>query len=326
MKLVALTKNIFSALCFFVVMGSAFAYPDRPVKVIVGYPPGGTLDVPARILVNELSQLSGQSFIIENKPGASASIAGNMVATAKPDGYTLLLSSSAVSSAGAMLKQIPFDPIDSFAHVGMFTTLPTLIVARFDFPAKDLQQVIKMSKQRPGAMTYGSPGVGTGAHMAGEVLNKYAGVDIKHIPFKGSAQSLNNLMGGHVDLLFGGLSSLKTALDGKQIKVLAVTNAEPSPELVDAPTVAQALPDVEFPKAYMFTSWLGISAPAGTPDKIVEKLGNLMQQALENPQLRQKLINVGVSPGYVARQEMVNHIRTEVPAYIRVVKDIGITN
>jgi tripartite-type tricarboxylate transporter receptor subunit TctC len=162
--------------------------------------------------------------------------------------------------------------------------------------------------------------------MAGEVLNKYADVDIKHIPFKGSAQSLNSLLGGHVDLLFGGLSSLKTALDGKQIKVLAVTNAEPSPELVDAPTVAQALPGIEFPKAYMFTSWLGISAPAGTPDKIVEKLGNLMQQALENPQFRQKLINVGVTPGYVARQEMVEHIRNEVPAYIRVVKDIGITN
>jgi len=326
MKLIKLAKGAFATICLTTLMSSAFAYPDRPVKIVIGYPPGGTLDTPSRILAKELSNLSGQSFVIENKPGASATIAGNTVATAEPDGYTLLVSSSAVSSARALLKQIPFDPVDSFEHIGMFTTLPTLIVARADFPANSLQEVIEMAKQKPGELTYASPGVGTGAHMAGQVLNKYAGVNIQHIPFKGSAQSLNNLIGGHVDLLFGGLSSLKGALDSKQIKVFAVTNAEPSPDLVDAPTIAQALPGIEIPREYQFTSWLGLSAPAGTPDEVVEKLAELLEQALQNPSLRQELIGVGVNPNYVGREDKVQHIQTEVPAYARIVEEIGITN
>lgn len=326
MKWTHIAKCALASICLTTLMSAAFAYPDRPVKIVIGYPPGGTLDVPSRILAKELSDLSGQSFIVENKPGASATIAGNTVAMAEPDGYTLLVSSSAVSSARALLKQIPFDPIDSFEHIGMFTSLPTLIVARSDFPANSLEEVIEMARQKPGQMTYASPGVGTGAHIAGQVLNQYAVVDIQHIPFKGSAQSLNNLMGGHVDLLFGGLSSLKGALDSKQIKVFAVTNAEPSPDLVDAPTIAQALPGVEIPREYQFTSWLGLSAPAGTPDEVIAKLEGLLQQALQNPALRQELINAGVNPRYVAREDKVNHIQAEVPAYARIVQEIGITN
>lgn len=326
MKWTHIAKGALASICLTTLMSAAFAYPDRPVKIVIGYPPGGTLDVPSRILAKELSDLSGQSFIVENKPGASATIAGNTVAMAEPDGYTLLVSSSAVSSARALLKQIPFDPIDSFEHIGMFTSLPTLIVARSDFPANSLEEVIEMARQKPGQMTYASPGVGTGAHIAGQVLNQYAAVDIQHIPFKGSAQSLNNLMGGHVDLLFGGLSSLKGALDSKQIKVFAVTNAEPSPDLVDAPTIAQALPGVEIPREYQFTSWLGLSAPAGTPDEVIAKLEGLLQQALQNPALRQELINAGVNPRYVAREDKVNHIQAEVPAYARIVQEIGITN
>lgn len=325
MRLTNFAKLAALAISMSTAVSTSHAYPDRVVKVLVGYPPGGTLDVPARILVQELSRLSGQSFIIENRPGASATLAGGAVAKAEPDGYTLLLSSAAVSSAGALLKQIPFDPISSFKHIGLFTTLPTLIVARSDFPANNLQEVIELAKAKPGGLTYGSPGPGTGAHMAGQVLNKYANVRIQHIPFKGAAQSLNNLAGGHVDLMIGGLSSLDSALRSKQIKVFAVTNSERSPDLVDAPTISQALPGVNIPREYQFTSWLGLSAPAGTPDAIVQKVASLMQEALNNPKVRQDLVNVGVQPGFVPGAKMTEQIKAEIPAYERVVKELGIS-
>ena len=328
MKLGKVAKTVFSALCvtttMTLAMVPAHAYPDRVVKILVGYPPGGTIDVPARLLAQELSRLSGQSFIVENRPGASATLAANAVAKAEPDGYTLLLSSSANSSAGAILKQLPFDPKTAFRHIGVFSTLPTLIVARADFPATTLQEVIELAKSKPGELTYGSPGPGTGAHIAGQVLNRYADVQIQHIPFKGAAQSLTNLSGGHIDLMIGGLSSLDSAIRSKQIKVLAVTNAEPSPALVDAPTIAQALPGVQIPREFQFTSWLGLSAPAGTPDAVIERLEALMQEALDGPKLSQELIGVGVNPGFVPGDALAKHIDAEIPAYARIVQEIGI--
>lgn len=299
-------------------------YPNRPIKVIVGYPAGGTLDGPARIVTQTMSRLAGQSFVVENRPGASANISAEIVAKAPADGYTLLLSSSSLSSSGALFKNLPFEPTKDFRHVGRFCTLPTVIVARKDLPANTLQEVVDLAKQNPGKLTYGSPGTGTGAHMSGEVLNRYAGIRITHIPFKGSAQALTNISGGHIDLMIGGLSTIEGAIKGKLVKVLAVTNPEPSPDLVDAPTIQQALKDYQAPRQYQFSTWLGLSAPAGTPDAVIDRLQALLQAALQDSKTRQELTAIGVSPGFLPGIALREQIDEEVPAYAKVVKEIGI--
>ncbi|MBH1962719.1 MAG: tripartite tricarboxylate transporter substrate binding protein [Comamonadaceae bacterium] len=311
-----------------IVAGSAFSakpYPEKIVKIVVGYPPGGTLDNPARALAQELSRVSGQTFIIENRPGASANIAADLVAKSQPDGYTLLLSSSALASSPTLYKSLSYSAQTDFRHVGGFSSLPTLIVARKDFPADDLADAVALAKKSPGKYTFGSPGNGTGAHIAGEVLNKYAGTKINHIPFKGAAPALQSIVGGHIDFMIAGLSTLEGAVKNKQVKVLAVTNAEPAPALTSAPTIQHALKGVAIPVEYQFSTWLGLSAPANTPEPVVKTLQDLMVQALSSAKLKRDFTEMGVMPGFVPGPALAAQIEKETQAYLRVVKDLGIT-
>ncbi|ETF04739.1 hypothetical protein W822_04765 [Advenella kashmirensis W13003] len=299
-------------------------FPARSVRVIVGYPPGGTLDGPARIVANALSQKSGQQFVIENRPGASANISADMVAKAKPDGYTLLLSSSSLSSSGALFKNLSFDPIKDFHHIGRFGSLPTVIVARKDLPQKTLQEVIDYSNKNPGKLTFGSPGSGTGAHIAGEVLNRYAHAQITHIPFKGSAQTLTNLLGGHIDLMIGGLSTIDSAVKGGQVTVLALTNADSYSDLIDAQPVQKVLNGTNIPREYQFETWLGLSAPAKTPDDVVAKLQTLLQSVLQDPKVQKELLSIGVKPGFLSGDDLRKQIEKEMPAYAKIIKQVGV--
>ncbi len=299
-------------------------YPNRPVRIVVGYPAGGTLDKPARVIAQELTRLSGQSFIVENRPGASANIAADMIAKAEGDGYSLLLSSASLSSSGAFFRNLAFHPVKDFRHIGTFCTLPTLIVARNDLPANTLAELVELARKEPGKYTFGSPGTGTGAHIAGELLNRFANVDLLHVPHKGAAQGLTSVAGGHIDLMIAGLATLESAVRNKQVKVLAVTNPEPSPELVDAPTIRQALGSYEVPREYQFTTWLGLSAPASTSDAVVAKLEQWLKAALENPKVREDLKGIGVTASYSTSAALNERVATEVPAYATIVREMGI--
>jgi len=299
-------------------------FPERSIRVIVGYPPGGTLDGPARIVANALSHKAGQPFVIENRPGASANISADMVAKAKPDGYTLLLSSSSLSSSGALFKGLSFDPKKDFHHIGRFGSLPTVIIARKDLAQKTLQEVIDFSRKNPGKLTFGSPGSGTGAHIAGEVLNRYAHAQIKHIPFKGSAQTLTNLLGGHIDLMIGGLSTVDSAIKSRQVTVLALTNAESYSDLIDAQPVQTVLRESNIPREYQFDTWLGLSAPAKTPSDVMGKLQALLKSVLQDPTVQKELLSIGVKPGFLSGDDLQKQIEKEIPAYAKIIKEVGV--
>lgn len=264
-------------------------WPQRPVTLYLGFPPGTSTDMVARLLGEQFSRRWGQPVIVENKPGVGGSLGAAAAARMPPDGYTLLLSASGPMSINPhVYKDVGYDSTRSFAPITQTTWLPYALVVRPDFKARTLQELIALARSEPGKLTYASTGVGTNSHLIMAILQAKTGMKLTHVPYKGSSQSQADVLGGNVDMTFDTLASELAMIQSKRLLPLAVSKAQRTDLAPDVPTVAeQGFPNFEV------GAWLGLFAPAGTPDAIVRKVFDTTQQVMADPAVRQKLIALG---------------------------------
>ena len=296
----------------------AQAYPNRAVKIVVPYPPGGIGDTVTRALAQGLGEQLGQAFVIDNKPGASQMIGAELVAKAPPDGYTLFLGS--VTSLAINVnsqRKMSYDPVRDFAPVSMAFFSPLYLVVNPSVPATSVRELIALAKAQPGKLTFASIGQGGSIHLAGELFRSMAGLDMTHVPYKGSAPALTDVIGGQVSLMFdAGVSALPQVRSGK-LRGLAVTSAARSSSAPELPTVAEAgnLP------GYEATIWFGLVAPAGTPREAVLRLSQEFARVSRQPALRERFAPQGVELASTTPEEFADIIRAEIPKWGKVLKD-----
>jgi tripartite-type tricarboxylate transporter receptor subunit TctC len=297
------------------------AWPDRPIKFVVPFPPGGVTDRIARALSIKLNESMGQPVVVDNKPGAGATIGSDFVARAAPDGYTVLLGAHASHGINVSLMKLPYDAVKSFEPISLLVTVPNMLLLKPTNPANSLQELIAQAKANPGKLTYTSAGIGTSGHIAGAMLASMAGIELLHVPAKGPAQAVQDTLAGHVDILFDStLLSMPLVKAGK-LKALAVTSGERSTAVPNLPTMAEAgLP------GYEVLLWFALYAPAGTPKPIVQKLQAEVAKALSDPKIRDPLVQDGVEVIASTPQQLAQFQRGEIAKYARVVKELGLKN
>lgn len=296
------------------------AYPSKPVAVVVPQAAGGANDAIARIIAQKLSDLSAQSFVVENRPGAGGNIGTAHVAKARPDGYTLMLTAdSSYVINPSLYKSTGFDPLKDFEPVSPMATAGYVLVANNTFPARNTAELIALAKAQPGRIMIGSAGNGTVNHLVGEMLNKAAGIDLVHVPYKGAAAAVTDLAGGQVQVSVQSLPSSIAFIKSGRIKVLGVVNEKRLAALPDAPPISETV------KGLAVTPWYGVFAPAGTPAAVLTQLQSLIARALEAPDVREKLANVGAEPYRLSNDQFMALIRSELPRWAKAVKDSGAT-
>jgi tripartite-type tricarboxylate transporter receptor subunit TctC len=302
-------------------LATAQGFPNRAVKIVVPYPPGGIGDTVTRALAQGLAEQMGQAFVIDNKPGASQMIGAELVAKAQPDGYTLFLGS--VTSLAINVnsqKKMSYDPTRDFAPVSMAFFSPLYLVVNPAVPATSVRELIALARAQPGKLTFASIGQGGSIHLAGELFRSMAGLDMTHVPYKGSAPALTDVVGGQVSLMFdAGVSALPQVRAGK-LRGLAVTSAKRSSSAPDLPTVAEAgnLP------GYEATIWFGLVAPAGTPREVVLRLSQEFAKVARQQALRERFAPQGVELASTTPEEFADIIRTEIPKWGKVLRDANI--
>jgi len=296
---------------------AAQSYPSRPIRFIVGFTPGGGVDINARLLAARMSELLGQQVIVENKPGAGTNIANEYVAKSAPDGYTLLFNSSALAINLALYRNPPY-ALRDFAPVSIFTESVNLLVVSAALPARSLQELIALARERPGTLNYSSAGSGASQHLAGELFKLRTGTSIVHVPYKGSAPALTALIAGEVQLSFSNTVAILQHVRSGRLRALAVAGAKRTELLPEVPTMKEAgVEGVEVPL------WFGLLAPAATPREVVGILANGVSRAARDPDLRRKLVEQGADPVGNSPEEFERQLRDEVARWIEVVKVSG---
>jgi tripartite-type tricarboxylate transporter receptor subunit TctC len=296
---------------------AAQAFPNRPVRFIVGFTPGGGVDINARLLAIKLSEQLGQQVVVENKPGAGTNIANEYVAKSAADGYTLLFNSAAFAVNLALYRNPPY-ALRDFAPVSVFSESVNLLVVSASLPARTLQDLVAMARERPGSLNYSSAGAGTTQHMAAELFKLKSGTDIVHVPYKGSAPALTALIAGEVQLSFSNTVAINQHVRAGRLRALAVAGARRSDLMPEVPTMKEAgVEGVEVPL------WFGLLAPAGTPRDVVQLLAANVGKAARSPDIRQKLVDQGADPVGNTPEEFERQLRDEVARWIEVVKVSG---
>ncbi|MYN13378.1 tripartite tricarboxylate transporter substrate binding protein [Pusillimonas sp. TS35] len=300
---------------------SAFAaYPEQPIRLVVGFSAGGTTDVSARIIGKELGDALGQPVVVENRPGAGSNIAAEQVARAKPDGYTLYMVAVTSTINQTLYKNLRFDIQKDFDPVALAVKVPNVLVVNPKVPAKSVKELVDYAKANPGKMNFASSGSGTSIHMAGELFKQLAGVDVVHIPYKGSSPAVTDLLGGQVDFMFDNMPSAWPHVEAGKLRALAVTTAERSETAPNLPTMKES----GFP-TFDVSSWFGVLAPAGTPKDIVEKLNVAIREALKKPEVKKQLAQLGAVPADTTPEQFGAFIKSEVETWGKVVKTSGAT-
>jgi tripartite-type tricarboxylate transporter receptor subunit TctC len=295
------------------------AYPSKPVRLLVPFPPGGAVDIVARTLGDELTRRWGQSVVIENRPGAGGTIASQAAATSAPDGYTLILVASGHALNPYFYVKLPYDPFNDFTPISLVGSSPNMLLVRSDSPFKSVAQVLAGARAKPGYLSYGHAGNGTSPHLAGELLKYLAKVDIAAIPYKGGAPSLNDLIGGHIPLTFNNIPESIAQIRAGTVRALGVTSAARSPVLPDVPTIAEAgVPD------YDTGVWWGFLGPAGLPVEIKAKLAKDCAEAVNAPAVVERLRSLGAVPIGSTGDEFADFIRAEYEKWGPVIKAAGI--
>lgn len=294
-------------------------YPDRPIHWVVPYPPGGTTDVIARNVAQIVSQSLGESIVVDNRAGAGGQIAMNAVAKAAPDGYTLLVSDASVATAPSLYKKLSFDPAKDLTAVSLFVTVPHIVVVNPTVPAKSLIELIALSKKNTGKLNFGSGGIGSPLHLAGEALRAETGISWTHVPYRGSGPTLIGTMSNEVQIATPSLPAVLPLVTSGKLRALAVMSPKRLPSLPDVPTVAE----LGFPKATV-EGWVGLHAPAGTPSAIIEKLAAAADKALKDPELQKRLEKLGADVANKSSGAYGAMIVEEAARWKRVVRAAGI--
>ena len=297
----------------------AAEYPTRPVSIVVAFTPGGPSDVLARIVGQRLNEILHQPFIIENRPGSGGNIAAEQVARAAPDGYTLLMGNNSILATNAALyKKLSYDAEKDFAPITMIGTQANILVVNPQVPANSMAELIALAKANPGQLNFASSGHGAAAHLAGELFKTEAKVNIVHVPYKGAAPALQDVMAGHVQMMFATAASVIGLIKHGQVRALAVTTPKRTAILPDLPTV-----DELGIKGFDATTWHGLVAPAGTPKEIIDILHFAATEALKDPATRKSLLDLGVDIVGSTPKEFEAYIKTEIPKWTAVVKSSG---
>lgn len=303
------------------IVGQAHAqagYPDRPIRMIVGFSAGGTTDVVARILGKEIGDALGQPVVVENRPGAGSNIASEMVARSDADGYTLYMVAVTSAINQSLYTNLRFNLVDDFAPVALAVRVPNVLVVNPAVPAKTVQELVDYAKRNPGKLNYASSGSGTSIHMAGELFRQLADLKVQHIPYKGSAPAITDLIGGQVQYMFDNMPSAWPHVAAGKLRALAVTTAERSSTAPEMPTMQES----GFP-TYDVSSWFGIIAPRGTPPEIVNKLNAVTLDALAKPAIQSRLLELGAVPAKTTPAQFADFIKSEVDSWAKVVKASG---
>jgi tripartite-type tricarboxylate transporter receptor subunit TctC len=299
----------------FAAAASAQQYPTKPIKVISPWSPGGPAEALARVVTTKMSESLGQPIVIESKGGANGEIGTAAVATSAPDGYTILLSHLGPTAISpALKKSLPYDPVKDFEPISQVVAGPTLLVVRNDLPVKTVKELIDHAKANPGKLSYGSVGIGSTTHLAGEMLNMTAGIDTIHVPYKGSTPILVDLIGGRLAFAFVGISGSLAQARAGQIRAIAISTLTRSPSAPDIPAVAETLPGFEL------NSWYGMMAPAGTPKPIVTRLNQELVRALKMPDVVEWMKQNGLDPAPTTPEEHAAYIKAEIAKWAKIVQ------
>ena len=296
-------------------------FPSRPVTLTVGFAPGGGADTTARLVAQKLSENIGQSVVVENKPGAGGNIAAQLIAAAPPDGYTIHLTSvGPMAVAPHVMKDLPYDPQRDIAPITMGVVFPNVIVVYSGVPAKTLAEFVALAKQKPGKLTYGSSGVGSAGHLAGELFKERAGIDVLHVPYKGGGPAMIDLIGGRLDMYVGVPSTVAPHVDAGQLRALATTGAKRTSLMPGVPTVAES----GYP-GFEAINWYAFVAPGKTPKNLLDFWNRELTKVLNDPQVAAKLAKDGLDPAPGTRDELAQYIERENLKWGKIVRDAKIT-
>jgi tripartite-type tricarboxylate transporter receptor subunit TctC len=301
--------------------GTAFAqsWPNRPIRMVVPYTPGGYTDLMARLVSEKMSTALGQPIVIENKPGANAAIGTDAVAKAAPDGYTFGTVIAAHSVNPTLNPKLPYDAMKDFTYVSLTSVAPLILIATPSLPAKDMKEFIALAKAKPGSLNFASSGIGSAAHLTMEMLKSREGINLQHIPYKGTSGALQDTVGGQINVMFDVIGPLMSQVKSGNAKALAVAAKERVPAAGDVPTMAEAgVPD------FVSGTWSGIIAPAGTPKEIVDRVAAEAKKALTDPDLKKKLDDQGIVPMGTTPDEFRAFVTDEIARWKKVITDAGI--
>jgi len=294
------------------------AYPEKPIRLIVGFSAGGTTDVVARVLGKEIGEALGEPVVVENRPGAGSNIAAEMVARADPDGYTLLMVAVTSAINHTLYKNLKFDLTKDFDPVALAVRVPNVLVVNPEVKANSVEELVSLLKDNPGKINFASSGSGTSIHMAGELFKLRAGVDVAHIPYKGSANAVTDLIGGQVEYMFDNMPSAWPHVESGKLRALAVTTAERSKTAPDLPTMQEAgFSDFDV------SSWFGVIGPKGMPADVIATLNKSIREALAKPEVRERLEGLGAVPADTTPEQFAQFIKTEVETWGPVVEASG---
>ena len=293
-------------------------YPTRPVRLVVPFPAGGTTDIIARATAQKLSEAWGQQVIVDNRPGAGGNVGSELVAKSAPDGYTLLMGTVGTHAINPSLyAKMPYDHVKDFVPVILVAGVPNVLVVNPELPVKSVPELIAYAKANPGKLNFASSGNGTSIHLSGELFKAMTGVQMTHVPYKGSAPALTDLVGGQVQLMFDNLPSSLAFIKAGKLRAIAVTSTARAAALPDVPTVGDFVPGFEA------SSWFGILAPAGTPPAIIAKINGEATKWLATPEAKDKLTAQGANVAGGSPQDFAKHIQAETAKWAKVVKDSG---
>lgn len=295
------------------------AYPNRPIKLIAPFAPGGSTDALARLIAPEMAKRLGQPVVVDNRAGAGGTIGTGEIAKAEPDGYTIGLGAPGPLTVNVtLMDNLSYDPVRDFAPVAQIANLPVVLIAHKGVPANDVQALIALDKADPGKLVFASAGVGTTMHLAGEMLNSMAGTTLRHVAYKGTGLAINDILAGHVQLGFLDLPSAGPHVASGGVKILAVGNRNRALSAPNVPTIAESgVP------GYETTGWFGIIAPAKTPPAIIQRLNAVLGEVMNTPDVRERLLKVGIEPMMTTPEEFAKFIRDEIPKWARVIESSG---
>jgi tripartite-type tricarboxylate transporter receptor subunit TctC len=313
--------RLFQSLCLLSTLAAtscvlAQAWPTKPVTLMVPFAPGGTTDIVARPFAQALSQELGQPVVVENRAGAGGTLAAGVAAHATPDGYTLFVATVAHTMATSLYKQLPYDFEKDFVPITILATVPNILVVNPSVPAKSVRELIDYAKANPGKLAYGSAGNGSTEHLSAELFKSMAGVDMVHIPYKGGAPMMADLIGGQIQLAIETSGSAAPHIKAGKVRALAVTTSARSPAFPEVPTLAES-----GLKGYDVTTWYAILAPRGTPQEITAKLYNASVKILGTPDMKQRLEQFGGEPGGLTPEQFAAFIKSETAKWAKVVKE-----